>query len=81
MTQDAAALIETVEYEVLCGGEFAASSTSLSDAQHYALVYAQDGPTEIVEVIRRPLRAAALPRQPLDGVTIHRHDLWIAGID
>lgn len=47
-----------VEYEVVSeSGEFCASSTSLPDAQHYAAVYGQDGPVEIIEVIRAPLRA------------------------
>ena len=46
-----------VDYEVWQNGGMVASSSNLSDAKHYAAVYSQDGPVEIVEAatFRRPL--------------------------
>lgn len=38
-----------VDYEIICNGEWVAGSTDLADAKHYAAVYGQDGPVEIVE--------------------------------
>jgi len=48
----------TVEYEIWTVGdapELCASTTDLPDAEHYALIYGQDGPVEIIEVTRRAL--------------------------
>lgn len=48
-----------VSYEVVTDdGEFCAMSTSLPDARHYAAVYGQDGPVQIVRVTRTPISAA-----------------------
>ncbi len=49
-----------VDYEVICNGDFVAGSSDLADAKHYAAVYAQDGPVEIIEArtYRRPLPAS-----------------------
>ncbi|MFI3902554.1 hypothetical protein [Ochrobactrum sp. S1502_03] len=49
-----------VDYEVICNGAFVAGSSDLADAKHYAAVYAQDGPVEIIEArtYRRPLPAS-----------------------
>lgn len=39
------------EYEVVTPeGEWCAGSTSLEDARHYAMIYGQDGPVNIVWV-------------------------------
>ncbi|MFI3904001.1 hypothetical protein [Ochrobactrum sp. S1502_03] len=48
------------DYEVICNGDFVAGSSDLADAKHYAAVYAQDGPVEIIEArtYRRPLPAS-----------------------
>lgn len=46
-----------VDYEVWQNGGMVASSTSLPDAHHYAAMYSQDGPVEIIKAttIRAPL--------------------------
>ena len=46
-----------VQYEVWKGDEFCSGSDTLADAQHYAMMYGQDGPTRIV--------VATMTRQPL----------------
>ena len=49
------------EYEVICNDEWAAASTDLHDALHYAAVYGQDGPIRIFEVSRRLLPTSPKP--------------------
>ena len=59
-------VVETeVQYEVWQGDEYCAGSDTLADAQHYAMMYGQDGPTRIViaTTTRHPL-----PEAPSEGV-------------
>lgn len=52
-----------VNYEVWQNDALQALSTDLADANHYAAVYGQDGPVEIIEAvtIRRNLSVPAQP--------------------
>jgi hypothetical protein len=39
----------TVEYEIWQNDELVASSSDLTDAHHYAMIYSQNGPVRLVE--------------------------------
>ena len=77
--------VET-QFEVWQGDDFVAGADTLSDAQHYAVVYGQDGPVEIKVAVTTRYRFAdwpaclAAPPEPVawrpDRATIERAGLW-----
>lgn len=61
-----------VQYEVWQGDDMVASADALSDAEHYLMIYSQDGPTTLKEAVtvRRALSPTEAPEHPGDAAAV-----------
>ena len=59
-----------VSYEIVTSdGEWCAAASEIGDAMHYASVYNQDGPIQILEVQRRKIEQ----RDEIPARILHKH--------
>ena len=78
--------IDYAEFDLHCNGDYAATATgpradAWREIQHYAAVYAPDGPTEIFEVTRTPVNFLASSSSRSEEVARLREALEACQVD